>query len=126
MKRVVITGMGIISSIGNNIDEVNNSLYNGKSGIVFAEDYSKMGFRSHVKGNLNVNLEKLIDRKQLRFMGDGSAYAFLSMEQAINHSGLNKENVSNSRYGLIAGSGGQSTSNMMTAFDIAREKGPKR
>ena len=126
MKRVVITGMGIISSIGNNIEEVNNSLFNGKSGIVFAEDYSKMGFRSQVKGNINVNLEELIDRKKLRFMGDGSAYAFLAMEQAINHSGLNKEKVSNARYGLIAGSGGPSTSNMMTAFDTAREKGPKR
>ena len=126
MKRVVITGMGIISSIGNNIEEVNNSLFNGKSGIVFAEDYSKMGFRSQVKGNINVNLEELIDRKKLRFMGDGSAYAFLAMEQAINHSGLNKEKVSNARYGLIAGSGGPSTSNMMTAFDTARDKGPKR
>ncbi len=126
MKRVVITGMGIISSIGNNIDEVKDSLYNGNSGIVFAEDYSKMGFRSQVKGNININLEELIDRKQLRFMGDGSAYAFLAMEQAIKHSGLTNQEVSNVRYGLVAGSGGPSTSNMMAAFDTARDKGPKR
>ena len=126
MRRVVVTGLGIISSIGNSINEVKDSLYNGRSGIVFAEDYSEMGFRSHVKGNINVNLDETINRKSLRFMGDGAAYAFLSMEQAIKDSGLEENEISNIRSGLVVGSGGASTSSMMTAFDTAREKGPKR
>ena len=95
MRRVVFTGMGIISSIGNSLEEVEKSLYNGSSGIVFAEDYKEMGFRSHVKGNINVDLQENIDRRLLRFMGDGAAYAYLSMQQAINDSGLENKDVSN-------------------------------
>jgi 3-oxoacyl-[acyl-carrier-protein] synthase-1 len=125
MRRVVITGMGIISSIGNTLEEVEKSLYNGSSGIVFAEDYKEMGFRSHVKGNINVNLQENIDRRLLRFMGDGAAYAYLSMQQAINDSGLENKDVSNVKSGLVVGSGGPSTSNMMKSFDTAREKKPK-
>ncbi len=126
MKRVVITGIGIISSIGNNVKEVQNSLLNGKSGIVFADDYKEMNFRSHIKGDIAIDLENLIDRKTMRFMGDGSAYAYLSMLQAIKDSGLESNEVSHIRTGIIAGSGGPSTSNMMTAFDTARYKAPKR
>jgi len=126
MKRVVITGMGIVSSIGNNLKDVEKSLFQGKSGIIFAEDYKEMGFRSHVKGNININLDEKIDRRLLRFMGDGAAYAYLSMEQAIKDSGLEHKEVSNVRSGLVVGSGGPSTSSMMNSFDIAREKSPKR
>ena len=126
MRRVVITGMGIISSIGNNIEEVERSLYDGSSGIIFAEDYKEMGFRSHIKGNIDVNLEENIDRRLLRFMGDGAAYAYLSMKQAIQDSGLEDKDVSNIKSGLVVGSGGPSTSNMMKSFDTAREKSPKR
>ena len=126
MRRVVITGMGIISSIGNSLEEVEESLYNSSSGIVFAEDYKEMGFRSHVKGNIAVNLQDSIDRRLLRFMGDGAGYAYLSMQQAINDSGLENKDVSNVKSGLVVGSGGPSTSNMMKSFDTAREKSPKR
>ena len=126
MKRVVITGMGIISSIGNNIQEVQKSLYDGKSGIIFAEDYKEMGFRSHVKGNIDVDLEEKVDRRLLRFMGDGAAYAYIAMQQAIADSGLKEEEVSDFKTGLVAGSGGPSTSSMLKSFDTAREKNPKR
>ena len=126
MKRVVITGMGIISSIGNNIQEVHKSLYDRKSGIIFAEDYKEMGFRSHVKGNIDVDLEEKVDRRLLRFMGDGAAYAYIAMQQAIADSGLKEEEVSNFKTGLVAGSGGPSTSSMLKSFDTAREKNPKR
>ena len=125
-KRVVITGMGIVSSIGNNIEAVKNSLVTQKSGIVSSEIYKEMGFRSQIHGDIKINLEDHIDKKQLRFMGAGSAYAVLSMEQAILDAGLTNEEVSNPKTGLIAGSGGPSTSNLLQAFDIAREKGPKR
>ena len=125
-KRVVITGMGIVSSIGNNIEAVKNSLITQKSGIVSSEIYKEMGFRSQIHGDIKINLEDHIDKKQLRFMGAGSAYAVLSMEQAIIDAGLTNEEVSNPKTGLIAGSGGPSTSNLLQAFDIAREKGPKR
>ena len=125
-KRVMITGMGIVSSIGNNIEAVKNSLITQKSGIVSSEIYKEMGFRSQIHGDIKINLEDHIDKKQLRFMGAGSAYAVLSMEQAILDAGLTNEEVSNPKTGLIAGSGGPSTSNLLQAFDIAREKGPKR
>ena len=125
-KRVVITGMGIVSSIGNNVEAVKNSLINQKSGIVSSEIYKEMGFRSQIHGDVKINLEDHIDKKQLRFMGAGSAYAVLSMEQAIKDAGLTNEEVSNPKTGLIAGSGGPSTANLLQAFDIAREKGPKR
>ena len=125
-KRVVITGMGIVSSIGNNIDEVKDSLINQKSGIVHAPTYKEMGFRSQIHGEVKLNLEDHVDKKQLRFMGAGAAYAVLAMEQAIRDAGLSPEEVSNPKTGLIAGSGGPSTVNLLQSFDIAREKGPKR
>ena len=125
-KRVVITGMGIVSCIGNNIEAVKKSLITQKSGIVTSDIYKEMGFRSQIHGDIKINLEDYIDKKQLRFMGAGAAYAVLSMEQAILDAGLTNGEVSNPKTGLIAGSGGPSTSNLLQAFDIAREKGPKR
>ena len=125
-KRVVVTGMGIVSSIGNNIETVKTSLMNQKSGIVSSDIYKEMGFRSQIHGEVKINLEDHIDKKQLRFMGAGAAYSVLSMEQAIADAGLTNEEVSNPRTGLIAGSGGPSTANLLQAFDVAREKGPKR
>ena len=125
-KRVVVTGMGIVSSIGNNVETVKNSLINQKSGIVSSDIYKEMGFRSQIHGEVKINLEDHIDKKQLRFMGAGAAYSVLSMEQAIADAGLTNEEVSNPRTGLIAGSGGPSTANLLQAFDVAREKGPKR
>ena len=126
MRRVAITGIGITSSIGNNADEVTRSLRDGQSGIVFAPDYAELGFRSQVHGTVKMNVEGHVDRKRLRFMGEGSAYAVIAMEQAIADAGLTEAEVSNPRTGLIAGSGGPSTANMLTAFDTTREKGPKR
>jgi len=126
MRRVVITGVGVVSSIGNNADEVTQSLMNGTSGIVAAPDYAELGFRSQVKGTVKLDVTEHIDRKQMRFMGEGAAYAVLSMEQAISDSGLEETDISNPRTGLIAGSGGPSTANLVQAADIAREKGPKR
>ena len=125
-KRVVITGMGIVSSIGNNIEEVKDSLVSQKSGIVKADTYKEMGFRSQIHGEVKLKLEDHVDKKQLRFMGAGAAYSVLSMEQAIRNAGLTPEEVSNPKTGLIAGSGGPSTVNLLQSFDIAREKGPKR
>lgn len=126
MKRVVVTGIGIVSCIGNDQDTVLQSLKDGKSGIVFAPKYAEMGFRSHVHGQPNINLEEKIDRKLLRFMGDGAAYNYISMEQAIKDSGLEEKDISNERTGLIMGSGGPSTKNLLEAFDVSREKGAKR
>ena len=127
MRRVVITGMGIISPIGNSVTEVEASLRAGKSGIVFAPDYAERGFRSQVKGQPQIVLEDHIDKRNLRFMGPGAAYNFLAMEQAIADSGLEESDVSNVRSGLIMGSGGPSTSNFFEAHRIVMEKGaPKR
>jgi 3-oxoacyl-[acyl-carrier-protein] synthase-1 len=126
MRRVVVTGLGVVSSIGNNAAEVTESLRDGRSGITFSEEYCELGFRSHVHGSLKLTPSDHIDRKLLRFMGDGAAYAYIAMEQAIADAGLESGDVSDPRTGLIVGSGGPSTSNMMAAFDIAREKGPKR
>ena len=126
MKRVVVTGIGIISCIGNDQDAVTRSLRDGTSGIVFAPKYAEMGFRSHVHGQPNINLEEAIDRKLLRFMGDGAAYNYLAMQQAIADAGLEEKDVSNERSGLIMGSGGPSTKNLLEAFDVSRAKGPKR
>jgi len=127
MRRVVITGIGIISPIGNNATEVEASLRAGKSGIVFAPDYAEHGFRSQVKGQPNIVLEDHIDKRNLRFMGPGAAYNFLAMEQAIADSGLEEKDVSNDRSGLIMGSGGPSTSNFFMAHQTVIEKGsPKR
>lgn len=126
LRRVVVTGLGVISCIGNDQNEVTQSLKDGKSGIVFAPKYAEMGFRSHVHGQPNINLEEAIDRKLLRFMGDGAAYNYLAMQQAVADSGLEEKDVSNDRTGLIMGSGGPSTKNLLEAFDVSREKGPKR
>ena len=127
MRRVVITGIGIISPIGNSADEVEASLRAGKSGIIFAPDYAEHGFRSQVKGQPQIVLEDHIDKRDLRFMGPGAAYNFLAMQQAIADSGLSPEDVSNERSGLIMGSGGPSTSNFFQAFDAVINKGaPKK
>ncbi|GEM80002.1 beta-ketoacyl-ACP synthase I [Vibrio breoganii] len=126
MKRVVITGMGIVSSIGNNVEEVLESLKAGKSGIEASEQFKEKGLRSQVWGSLKINPAEHIDRKQMRFMGDAAAYAFISMEQAIADSGLAPEQVSNERTGIVAGSGGASSLNQVAAIDILREKGVKR
>jgi len=127
MRRVVVTGIGIVSSIGSNAQEVLASLREGKSGISFAPDYAEHGFRSQVHGMPNVDIPELIDKRQLRFMGDGAAYNFISMQQAIADSGLEDSDVSNERTGLIMGSGGPSTKNLFQAHKIVIEKGsPKR
>jgi len=127
MRRVVITGLGIISPIGNNAAEVTESLRVGRSGIVFAPEYAEHGFRSQVHGMPQIKLEDHIDKRNLRFMGPGAAYNFLAMEQAIADSGLEESDVSNPRSGLIMGSGGPSTSNFFDAHQIVIEKGsPKR
>ncbi len=126
LKRVVITGIGIVSPIGNNKDEVLASLKEGKSGIVHAPEYAEMGFRSHVHGSVKLNIEDHIDRKLLRFMGDGAAYNYIAMQQAIEDAGLGEDQVSNERTGLIVGSGGTSTKNLVIAADTARNSAPKR
>ena len=126
MKRVVITGMGIVSCLGNDVDTVLDSLKNGKSGIKFKEEYKEMGLRSHLAGSVDIDLKEHIDRKQLRFMGPAAGYAYVAMDQAIKDSGLTDEQVSNPRAGLIMGSGGASSSNQVEAADIVRERGVKR
>ena len=122
-KRVVITGIGIVSCIGNDADAVLGSLKAGRSGIVAAPEYTEMGFRSQVHGKPEINLEDHIDKRMLRFMGDGAAYNHLAMEQAIKDSGLEEHEVSNERAGIVMGSGGPSTKNQVEAADILREKG---
>ena len=126
MRRVVVTGMGVVSSLGNNMAEVLDSLKNGRSGIRFSDVQAEMGFRSHVNGPIDIDLEALIDRKILRFMGGSAAYNFLAMQEAIEDSGLTEDQVSNVRTGLITGSGGGSTSNVVLAADNMREKGIRR
>ena len=126
MKRAVITGMGIVSSIGNNVAEVLESLKTGKSGINYSEQFAEMKLRSNVWGDLKIIPSEHIDRKKMRFMGDAAAFAFLSMEQAVADSGLAEDQVSNERTGLVAGSGGASSYNQYHAVDILREKGVKR
>ncbi|MGJ8686331.1 MAG: beta-ketoacyl-ACP synthase I [Spongiibacteraceae bacterium] len=127
MKRVVVTGMGIVSSIGNNIPEVLTSLQEGKSGITANETYKEMGFRSQVSGNIkNLDFKEHIDRKQLRFMGDAAAYSYIAMKEAIADSGLEEHHIDNPRTGIIAGSGGASSANLIDAADILRERGVKR
>ena len=126
MRRVVITGIGITSSIGNDAEEVKASLKSGRSGIVPAPDYAELGFRSQIHGTVKMDVADHVDRKRLRFMGEGAAYAVISMEQAIADSGLEANEISHPRTGLIAGSGGPSCANMLTAFDTTRDKGPKR
>ncbi len=126
MRRVVVTGLGIVSSIGNSKDEVVDSLRQGRSGITLSEEYRDMGFRSHVYGKPKVDLDASVDRKLRRFMGDGAAYNYLAMQQAIVDSGLEEKDVSNVRTGLIVGSGGPSTHNIVLTIDAVREKGPRK
>lgn len=126
MKRVVVTGLGIVSSIGNSKQEVIDSLKQCRSGIRFSEEYAELGFRSQVYGPLNINTDELINRKIRRFMGDAAAYAYVAMSQAIEDAGLSEEQVSNERTGLITGSGGASTENTVLAADLLRSKGSKK
>jgi len=126
MRRVAVTGLGIVASIGNNKQEVSESLRQGRSGIVFAEDYAEHGFRSQVKAAPRIDLDAHVDRKLRRFMGDGAAYNYVAMLEAIADSGLEPGEISHERTGLIMGSGGPSTSNQVAAADIARDKGVKR
>ena len=126
MRRVVITGMGIVSSLGNNVNEVSESLKNSKSGITFQEEYKNRGLRSQVAGSINLNTQELIDRKLFRFMADGHAYAWLAMQEAIADAKLNEDQVSNIRTGLIVGAGGTSTESMLNSTDILKEKGIRR
>ena len=125
MRRVVVTGLGIVSSIGNNVQEVLNSLYEARSGIVKAESYEKLGFRCQVHGAPKYDLES-IDRRVRRFMGDGAAWNYVAMQQAIADSGLLENDVKNDRTGIIMGSGGPSTRTIVQAADTTRDKGPKR
>ena len=126
MRRVVVTGLGIISSIGDSKDEVVESLMLGRPGITFSEEYRDLGMRSHVYGKPKVNLDEAVDRKLRRFMGDGAAYNYLAMKQAIDDAGLEEGDVSNERSGLIVGSGGPSTRNQVLVADIVREKGARK
>lgn len=126
MRRVVVTGLGITSCLGLDAATVTESLRNGQSGIRFKQDYADMGFRSHVAGTIDIDFKEYIDRKTLRFMGDAAAYSYIAMQQAIADSGLNDEQVSNTRTGLIMGSGGASSANQVEAADILRQKGLKR
>jgi len=127
MRRVVVTGIGIVSCIGNNKAEVLESLLNTKSGIVFSEEHKKYNFRSQIIGNIkNLNLSEHIDRKQLRFMGDGSAYNFIALKEAIEESGLEEKDISNEKTGIVMGSGGPSIKNVYYAVDTIRKSAPKR
>jgi len=125
-RRVVVTGLGIVSSIGNNKSEVTEALRAGQSGIEFCQEYADLVFRSHIHGPMRIDLAEGIDRKLKRFMGDGAAFNYLAMAEAIADSGLEDSDVSNFRTGLVMGSGGPSTSNIVQAADILREKGLKR
>jgi 3-oxoacyl-[acyl-carrier-protein] synthase I len=126
MRRVVVTGLGITSCLGLDAESVTESLREGRSGIKFKQEYADMGFRSHVAGSVDIDFKEHIDRKVLRFMGDAAAYAYISMKQAIEDAGLTEEQVSNSRTGLVMGSGGASSSNQVQAADILRDKGLRR
>lgn len=125
MRRVVVTGLGIVSSIGNNVQEVLASLREARSGVVRAEDYARLGFRCQVHGAPHFDLDQ-VDRRVRRFMGDGAAWNYAAMQQAIVDSGLEEKDVKNERTGIIMGSGGPSTRTIVGAADITREKGPKR
>lgn len=126
MRRVVVTGLGIVGCLGNNKEEVLASLQAQQSGIRFMPEYKDMGFRSHVAGKPQIDLDAVIDRKLKRFMGDSAAYSYLSLKEAIAESGLTEEMVSNPRTGLVAGSGGASSSDIIESVDIVREKGIRK
>ena len=125
MRRVVVTGLGIVSSIGANADEVARSLREGRSGLRYCEEYKELGFRSHVHGEPQIDLDGVIDRRHRRFMGDGAAYNYVAMKEAIADSGLAESEVSNDRAGLVMGSGGPSTRNLVASTDALRGKGAK-
>ncbi len=125
-RRVVVTGLGIVSCLGNDAEAVTRSLYEGKSGISTRQEQIDIGMRSHIAGAPNINTAELIDRKQLRFMGDAAAFAYISMQQAIADAGLAETDVSNVRTGIIAGSGGASSASQTEAADILRERGLRR
>jgi len=126
MKRVVISGIGVVSCLGNSKDEVLDSLKEGRSGITFNETFKEMGLRSQVCGSIDIDISEHIDRRVRRFMGDAAAYAYISMQQAIDDAGLEESDVSNPRSGLIAGSGGASTANIVGSADITRDKGVRK
>ena len=126
MRRVVITGLGIVSSIGNNKREVLEALRQGRSGIEFNQEYADFGFRSHICGPVRINVDELIDRKIRRFMGDAAAFSYIAMDQAIRDAGLQPDQVSSPRSGLIMGSGGSSTENIVLAADLLRSKGLRK
>ncbi len=126
MRRVVITGLGIVSSIGNNKTDVLRALREGRSGIQFSQEYADLGFRSHVYGAININIEELIDRKLRRFMGDSAAFNYIAMQEAIADSGLQEKDISNPRSGLIMGTGGGSPANIVEAADILRARGIRK
>ena len=126
MRRVVITGLGIVSSLGNNQSEVKDSLYHGKSGITFQPEYAERGLRSQVAGSVSINYEELIDRKLLRFMAKGHAYAWIAMQEAIKDAQLSEDLVSNTMTGLIVGAGGTSTESMLHGTEVLAEKGIRR
>ncbi|MDY8107716.1 beta-ketoacyl-ACP synthase I [Fulvimarina sp. 2208YS6-2-32] len=126
MRRVVVTGMGIVSSIGDDVAEVTQSLREARSGISFAEDYAELGFRSHVHGKPKLDPADILDRRALRFHGGGTAWNHVAMDQAIRDAGLEASDISNERTGIIMGSGGPSTVTIVNAADVTRDKGPKR
>ncbi|MED5406137.1 MAG: beta-ketoacyl-ACP synthase I [Pseudomonadota bacterium] len=126
MRRVVVTGMGIVSSIGNNLQDVTGALRQGQSGIEYSEEYQELGFRSRIHGGIEVDLAAAIDRKQKRFMGDAAAYNYLAMLEAIQDSGVSQDVISSPRTGLVVGSGGGSPENISNAVDLLRDKGVKR
>ncbi len=123
MRRVVVTGLGVVSSIGNNCDEVTQSLRNGTSGVEFVPEYEELGFRSQIHGSVDIDLKSRIERKALRFMGDGAAFNFIAMQEAIEDSRLTQERISDPRTGMIMGSGGASTENIGIAIDMLRKRG---
>ncbi len=126
MRRVVVTGIGIVSCLGNNKEAVLDSLQQGRSGIKHNQSYVDIGMRSHISGSVDINAEELIDRKLYRFMGDAAAYAYLSMKEAVEDSGLSEEQVSHFRTGLVVGSGGGSSEQQLESTDVMREKGLRR
>ncbi len=126
MRRVVVTGMGAVSCIGNTLEQITESLRQGRSGISFNETFKEMGLRSHVCGSVDIDIKEHIDRKVLRFMGDAAAYAYIAMQKAIDDSGLDAADISNPRTGLIASSGGASSENIISSADTLRSKGVRR
>jgi len=126
MRRVVVTGMGLVSCLGNDKQTVTESLRDGRSGITFNEDFKAIGLRSHVSGSVDIDLSEHIDRKHLRFMGDAASYAYIAMQKAIEDAGLSVDEVSNPRTGLIAGSGGASSANIVLSADKLRDRGVRR